>query len=103
MYTKYLHALTTAGAMSSLCENITRNNKREWQLGILRVKKRDRESSSRNEERNLQQLGISRVDKRDRVAEFRETTNVIFRDITCTCLATIDKRKVYDKTKTMLE
>ena len=70
MYTKYLHALTTAGAMSSLCENITRNNKRERQLGISRVDKRDRETSSRNDECDLQQLGISRVDERDRVTEF---------------------------------
>ena len=59
MYTKYLHALTTAGATSSLCENITRNNKREWQLGFSRV-----------DECDLQQLGISRVDESDRVAEF---------------------------------
>ena len=72
MYTKYLYAPTTAGEMSSLCENITINNERERQLGISRVNKRDRETSSRNDERDLlQQLGISRVDKRDRVTEFR--------------------------------
>ena len=83
-YTKYLHALTTAGATSSLCKNITRNNKREWQLGISRVDERDLQllGISRVYERDLQLLGISRVDKRVRVAESRETTNVIFRDTT---------------------
>ena len=91
-YTKYLHALTIAGATSSLRENITRNNKCEWELGISRV-----------DEYDLQQLWISRVNKRVRVAEPRETTNVISWTPPVRASATTDKRKVYDKTETMRE
>ena len=80
-----------AGATSSLCENITRNNEHEWELGISRV-----------DERDLQQLGISRVNERVRVAESQETTNVISRMPPVRASATTDKRKVY-KTETMRE
>ena len=116
-YTKHLHALTIVGVMSAQCENITRNNKREWDLEISRIVERD-----------LQLLGLLRVIERIWVATSRETTNVISsspgsqessnvyagqhleRRRTWSpwtpllrASATIDERKVYYKTKNMRE